>query len=198
MGPGRGSAAGSIVAYCLSITDVDPLRYDLLFERFLNPERVSMPDIDIDFSVRGREQVMRYVIAKYGRESVAQIVTFGKMFPRAATRDAARVLEHDYGVGDKLAKLIPDPIMGRSPSFEDCLKEGEPLRIAYDTDPTAKQIVDVARGLEGIVRNSSIHAAAVVIADRPLTDLVPLQLAETPIRSTPRATRSSRWSRSSR
>ena len=125
VGPGRGSAAGSIVAYCLSITDVDPLRYDLLFERFLNPERVSMPDIDIDFSVRGREQVMRYVVEKYGRESVAQIVTFGKMFPRAATRDAARVLEHDYGVGDKLAKLIPDPIMGRSPSFEDCLKPGE-------------------------------------------------------------------------
>nr|MBA3328031.1 DNA polymerase III subunit alpha [Solirubrobacterales bacterium] len=178
VGPGRGSAAGSIVAYCLSITDVDPLRYDLLFERFLNPERVSMPDIDIDFSVRGREQVMRYVVAKYGRESVAQIVTFGKMFPRAATRDAARVLEHDYGVGDKLAKLIPDPIMGRPPSFEDCLKDGQPLRIAYDTDPVAKQIVDVARGLEGIVRNSSIHAAAVVIADRPLTDIVPLQLAD--------------------
>src|SRR5205085_4545940 len=125
VGPGRGSAAGSIVAYCLQITDVDPLRYDLLFERFLNPERVSMPDIDIDFSVRGREQVMRYVVEKYGRESVAQIVTFGKMFPRAATRDAARVLEHDYGVGDRLAKLIPDPIMGRSPSFEDCLKPGE-------------------------------------------------------------------------
>jgi len=178
VGPGRGSAAGSIVAYCLQITDVDPLRYDLLFERFLNPERVSMPDIDIDFSVRGREQVMRYVVEKYGRESVAQIVTFGKMFPRAATRDAARVLEHDYGVGDRLAKLIPDPIMGRSPSFEDCLKPGEPLRLAYDSDPTAKQIVDVAQGLEGIVRNSSIHAAAVVIAEGPLTDIVPLQLAD--------------------
>ena len=97
VGPGRGSAAGSIVAYSLRITDVDPLRYDLLFERFLNPERVSMPDIDIDFSVRGRERVIRYVTEKYGRESVAQIVTFGKMFPRAATRDAARVLGHDYG-----------------------------------------------------------------------------------------------------
>jgi len=178
VGPGRGSAAGSIVAYCLQITDVDPLRYDLLFERFLNPERVSMPDIDIDFSVRGREQVMRYVVEKYGRESVAQIVTFGKMFPRAATRDAARVLEHDYGVGDRLAKLIPDPIMGRSPSFEDCLKPGEALRLAYDSDPVAKQIVDVAQGLEGIVRNSSIHAAAVVIAEGPLTDIVPLQLAD--------------------
>src|ERR671926_1640165 len=178
VGPGRGSAAGSIVSFCLRITDVDPLRYDLLFERFLNPERVSMPDIDIDFSVRGRDRVMRYVTEKYGRESVAQIVTFGKMFPRAATRDAARVLGHDYGVGDRLAKLIPDPIMGRAPSFEECLSPGEPLRGAYDADATAKQIVDVARGLEGIVRNSSIHAAAVVIAGMPLTDIVPLQLAD--------------------
>jgi DNA polymerase III subunit alpha len=178
VGPGRGSAAGSIVSYCLSITDVDPLRYDLLFERFLNPERVSMPDIDIDFSVRGRERVMRYVTEKYGRESVAQIVTFGKMFPRAATRDAARVLGRDYGAGDRLAKLIPDPIMGRAPSFEDCLKPGEALRKAYDEEPEARNIIDVAKGLEGIVRNSSIHAAAVVIADRPLTDIVPLQLAD--------------------
>jgi len=178
VGPGRGSAAGSIVAYSLQITDVDPLRYDLLFERFLNPERVSMPDIDIDFSVRGRERVIRYVTEKYGKESVAQIVTFGKMFPRAATRDAARVLGHDYGAGDRLAKLIPDPIMGRSPSFEECLRPGQPLRAEIDRDGTAKQIVDVAQGLEGIVRNSSIHAAAVVIADRPLTDIVPLQIAD--------------------
>src|SRR5713226_5235957 len=135
VGPGRGSAAGSIVAYCLAITDVDPLRYELLFERFLNPERVSMPDIDIDFSVRGRERVMRYVTDKYGRDSVAQIVTFGKMFPRAATRDAARVLGLDYGAGDRLAKLIPDPIMGRAPSFEVCLKNGQPLRKAWDRNP---------------------------------------------------------------
>ena len=178
VGPGRGSAAGSLVSYCLQITDIDPLRYDLLFERFLNPERVSMPDIDIDFSVRGRERVMRYVTEKYGRESVAQIVTFGKMFPRAATRDAARVLGYDYGAGDRLAKLIPDPIMGRAPSFEECLKSGEALRKVYDEEPDARRIVDVAKGLEGIVRNSSIHAAAVVIADRPLTDIVPLQLAD--------------------
>jgi DNA polymerase-3 subunit alpha len=178
VGPGRGSAAGSIVSYCLAITDVDPLEYDLLFERFLNPERVSMPDIDIDFSVRGRERVMRYVTEKYGRESVAQIVTFGKMFPRAATRDAARVLGFDYGMGDRLAKLIPDPIMGRSPSFEECMKPGQPLRKACDEEPAAQRIVEVAQGLEGIVRNSSIHAAAVVIADRPLTDIVPLQLAD--------------------
>jgi DNA polymerase III subunit alpha len=178
VGPGRGSAAGSLVAYALQITDVDPLRYGLLFERFLNPERVSMPDIDIDFSVRGRERVIRYVTDKYGWESVAQIVTFGKMFPRAATRDAARVLGHDYAVGDRLAKLIPDPVMGRPPSFDDCLKAGQPLRAEVARDPTAKQIVEVAQGLEGIVRNSSIHAAAVVIADRPLTDIVPLQIAD--------------------
>ena len=178
VGPGRGSAAGSIVAYCLQITDVDPLRYDLLFERFLNAERVSMPDIDIDFSVRGRERVIRYVTEKYGTDRVAQIITFGKMFPRAATRDAARVLGHDYGVGDRLAKLIPDPIMGRPPSFEECLQPGADLAAEVARDPMAKQIVDVAQGLEGIVRNASIHAAAVVISDRPLTDIVPLQLAD--------------------
>ncbi len=178
VGPGRGSAAGSLVAYCLQITDVDPLRYDLLFERFLNAERVSMPDIDIDFSVRGRERVIRYVTEKYGTDRVAQIITFGKMFPRAATRDAARVLGHDYGVGDRLAKLIPDPIMGRPPSFQECLQPGAELAAEYAKDPTAKQIVDVAQGLEGIVRNASIHAAAVVISDRPLTDIVPLQLAD--------------------
>jgi DNA polymerase III subunit alpha len=178
VGPGRGSAAGSIVSYCLRITDVDPLRYDLLFERFLNPERVSMPDIDIDFSVRGREQVIRYVTDKYGKESVAQIVTFGKMFPRAATRDAARVLGHEYAIGDRLAKLIPDPQQGRPPKFDDCLKQGQPLRAEVDRDPVAREIVGVAQGLEGIVRNSSIHAAAVVIADRPLTDIVPLQIAD--------------------
>ncbi|MEA2279586.1 MAG: polymerase subunit alpha [Solirubrobacteraceae bacterium] len=178
VGPGRGSAAGSIVAYSLQITDLDPLRYDLLFERFLNPERVSMPDIDIDFSVRGRERVIRYVTEKYGAERVAQIITFGKMFPRAATRDAARVLGHEYAIGDKLAKLIPDPQQGRPPSFEDCLAPGTELANEVARDATAKQIVDVAQGLEGIVRNASIHAAAVVISDRPLTDIVPLQLAD--------------------
>jgi DNA polymerase III subunit alpha len=178
VGPGRGSAAGSIVSYCLQITDVDPIAYDLLFERFLNAERISMPDIDIDFSVKGRDKVIQYVADKYGRESVAQIITFGRMFPRAATRDAARVLGFDYGAGDRIAKLIPEPIMGRSKSFEQYLAEEADLRRVYDTEPEARQIIEVAKGLEGIVRNSSIHAAAVVIADRPLTDIVPLQLAE--------------------
>jgi DNA polymerase III subunit alpha len=178
VGPGRGSAAGSIVAYALTITDIDPLANDLLFERFLNPGRKSMPDIDIDFSVRGRERMIRYVADKYGRESVAQIITFGKMAPRAATRDAARVLGFDYGSGDRLAKQIPEPIMGRSPSFAECLKAGQELKKTYDAEPDAKRIIDVARGLEGIIRNNSIHAAAVVIADRPLQEVVPLQLAE--------------------
>jgi DNA polymerase-3 subunit alpha len=178
VGPGRGSAAGSIVSYSLNITDLDPLANDLLFERFLNPGRKSMPDIDIDFSVRGRERVIRYVGEKYGRESVAQIVTFGKMAPRAATRDAARVLGYDYGTGDRLAKQIPEPILGRNPSFEECLKPGQELKQTYDSEPEAKKILDVAQGLEGIIRNNSIHAAAVVIADRPLQEIVPLQLAE--------------------
>jgi DNA polymerase III subunit alpha len=178
VGPGRGSAAGSIVAYALTITDIDPLAEDLLFERFLNPGRKSMPDIDIDFSVRGRERMIRYVADKYGRESVAQIITFGKMAPRAATRDAARVLGFDYGTGDRLAKQIPEPIMGRSPSFKECLKAGQELKKTYDAEPDAKKIIDVAQGLEGIIRNNSIHAAAVVIADRPLQEVVPLQLAE--------------------
>jgi DNA polymerase-3 subunit alpha len=186
VGPGRGSAAGSIASYCLRITDLDPLANDLMFERFLNPGRKSMPDIDIDFSVRGRERMIRYVGEKYGRESVAQIITFGKMAPRAATRDAARVLGFDYATGDRLAKQIPEPIMGRNPSFAECLAPGQELRKTYDEDGDAKKILDVAQGLEGIIRNNSIHAAAVVIADRPLQEIVPLQLAED--KSAPAAT----------
>ncbi len=178
VGPGRGSAAGSIVSYALNITEVDPLAYGLLFERFLNPERVSMPDIDIDFSVKGRAKVMRYVEAKYGRESVAQIITFGKMLPRNATRDAARVLGKDYALGDRLAKLIPEPVMGRSLSLDKYLASEPEFKRVYDTDGEAREVIDTARGLEGIVRNAGVHAAAVVIADRPLTDIVPLQLME--------------------
>ena len=179
VGPGRGSAAGSIVSYALEITDVDPLEYDLLFERFLNAERISMPDIDIDFSVKGRERVIQYVADKYGRESVAQIITFGRMLPRAATRDAARVLGLDYGAGDRRREA--DPGAGDGP-VEDASTSTSPRSPTcagvYDSDPEARRIIDTAKGLEGIVRNSSIHAAAVVIADRPLTDIVPLQLAE--------------------
>ncbi|MCB0856973.1 MAG: DNA polymerase III subunit alpha [Solirubrobacterales bacterium] len=178
VGPGRGSAAGSIVSYALGITDLDPVEHDLLFERFLNPGRKSMPDIDIDFSVRGRDRMIAYVTEKYGADSVAQIITFGKMAPRAAVRDAARVHGFDYATGDRLAKEIPEPIMGRSPSFKECLEEGQDLRKTYDSDPDAAKIIDTARGLEGKIRNTSIHAAAVVISGRPLKEIVPLQLVE--------------------
>jgi DNA polymerase III subunit alpha len=183
VGPGRGSAAGSLVAYCLRITDVDPIRYELLFERFLNPGRKSMPDIDIDFSVDGRERVMNYVVDRYGRERVAQIITFGKLAAKAATRDTGRVLGLPFGVVDRIAKMIPD---GVKVGFADCLKPGQELQAAYDDDTpighdgqgravTAKQLVDMARPLEGLVRQDSIHAAAVVIGDRDLSEYLPLQ-----------------------
>jgi DNA polymerase-3 subunit alpha len=172
VGPGRGSAAGSLAAYCLEITDVDPMAYGLLFERFLNPGRKSMPDMDIDFSVHGRDQVINYVAEKYGRDRVAQIITFGTMMARAAVRDAGRVLEIPYGTVDRIAKLIPE---GPKVYLDDCLKPGAELKKAYDEDEVARQIVDLARPLEGLVRQDSIHAAGVVIGDRPLTDYVPLQ-----------------------
>ncbi|MDE3024869.1 MAG: DNA polymerase III subunit alpha, partial [Acidobacteriota bacterium] len=172
VGPGRGSTAGSLVAYCLEITDVDPIRYDLLFERFLNPGRKQLPDADIDFAVEGRERVINYVREKYGSDRVAQIITFGTMAARAAVRDAGRVLEHPYGVVDKIAKLIPE---GPGQTLEDCLKPGQELRQAYDADPTTKEIVDLARPLEGLTRQDGIHAAAVVIGAEPLMDSVPLQ-----------------------
>ena len=172
VGPGRGSAAGSLVAYCLEITDVDPLRYELLFERFLNPGRKTMPDIDIDFTVNGRDRVIDYVAEKYGRDRVAQIITFGTMAARAAVRDAGRVLDIPYGTVDKVAKLIPE---GPKVFLEDNLKPGAELRQAYDADEIVRQIVDLAKPLEGLVRQDSIHAAGVVIADRPLVEVVPLQ-----------------------
>jgi len=172
VGPGRGSTAGSLVAYCLEITDVDPIRYDLLFERFLNPGRKQLPDADIDFAVEGRERVINYVREKYGSDRVAQIITFGTMAARAAVRDAGRVLEHPYGVVDKIAKLIPE---GPGQTLEECLKRGAELRQAVDTDPVAKEIVDLALPLEGLTRQDGIHAAAVVIGAEPLIDVVPLQ-----------------------
>ncbi len=172
VGPGRGSAAGSLVAYSLEITDIDPIKYDLLFERFLNPGRKSMPDIDIDFSVHGRDQVINYVAEKYGRDRVAQIITFGTMMARAAVRDAGRVLDIPYGTVDKIAKLIPE---GPKVYLDECMKPGAELKKAYDEDEIARQVVDLARPLEGLVRQDSIHAAGVVIGDRPLTEYVPLQ-----------------------
>jgi DNA polymerase-3 subunit alpha len=172
VGPGRGSAAGSLAAYCLEITDVDPIRYGLLFERFLNPGRKSMPDMDIDFAVAGRERVINYVAEKYGRDRVAQIITFSTMMARAAVRDAGRVLEVPYGSVDKVAKLIPE---GPKVYLEECLKPGQELKQAYDADALVREIVDLARPLEGLVRADSIHAAGVVISDRPLIDIVPVQ-----------------------
>jgi DNA polymerase-3 subunit alpha len=172
VGPGRGSSAGSLVAYCLEITDIDPIRYGLLFERFLNPGRRSMPDMDIDFSVSGRERVINYVAEKYGRDRVAQIITFGTMMARAAIRDAGRVLEVPYGTVDRIAKLVPE---GPKVYLEDSLEPGQELRQAYDSDPLVREIVDLAKPLEGLVRQDSIHAAGVVISDRPLTDVVPVQ-----------------------
>jgi DNA polymerase-3 subunit alpha len=172
VGPGRGSAAGSLVAYCLEITDIDPIRYDLLFERFLNPGRKSMPDIDIDFAVEGRERVINYVAEKYGRDRVAQIITFSTMAARAAIRDAARVLEVPYGVADRIAKLVPE---GPGQTLEEALKPGAELRQAVDGDPVAKEIVDLARPLEGLTRADSIHAAGVVIGAQPLIEVIPLQ-----------------------
>ncbi|HEX6952451.1 MAG TPA: DNA polymerase III subunit alpha, partial [Gaiellaceae bacterium] len=172
VGPGRGSAAGSLAAYCLEITDVDPMRYGLLFERFLNPGRKSMPDMDIDFAVAGRDRVINYVSEKYGRDRVAQIITFSTMMARAAVRDAGRVLEVPYGTVDRIAKMIPE---GPKVYLEESLKAGQELRTAYDADPLVKEIVDLAKPLEGLVRADSIHAAGVVIADRPLMDIVPVQ-----------------------
>ena len=172
VGPGRGSAAGSLVAYCLEITDIDPIRYDLLFERFLNPGRKSMPDIDIDFAVEGRERVINYVAEKYGRDRVAQIITFSTMAARAAIRDAGRVLEVPYGTVDRIAKLVPE---GPGQTLADGLKPGAELRQAYDSDPVAKEIVDLARPLEGLTRADSIHAAGVVIGAEPLIETIPLQ-----------------------
>jgi DNA polymerase-3 subunit alpha len=172
VGPGRGSSAGSLVAYSLEITDIDPMRYELLFERFLNPGRKSMPDIDIDFAVEGRERVINYVAEKYGRDRVAQIITFSTMAARAAVRDAGRVLEVPYGVVDKIAKLIPE---GPGQTLDECLKPNGDLRRAVDSDPIAKEIVELARPLEGLTRADSIHAAGVVIGAEPLIDVVPLQ-----------------------
>ncbi len=185
VGPGRGSAAGCAVAYCLRITDLDPIRYDLLFERFLNPSRISMPDIDMDFDSRSREEMIRYAAEVYGRDRVAQIVTFSTIKARAAVRDAARVLGLPYAVGDRVAKAMPPLIMGRDtplsaclvehPKFVDGYKMAGEIRQMYETDPEAKEVITVAKGLEGLRRGDGIHAAAVVITKDPLTDYLPIQ-----------------------
>ena len=185
VGPGRGSAAGCAVAYCLRITDLDPIKYDLLFERFLNPSRISMPDIDMDFDSRYRDEMIRYAAQRYGRDHVAQIITFGTIKARNAVRDAARVLGYPYGLGDKIAKAMPPLVMGRDTPLKYCFEQSEKyadgykaaaeLRAMYDTETDVKRVVDVARGLEGLKRSDGIHAAAVVITKEPITEYLPIQ-----------------------
>jgi DNA polymerase-3 subunit alpha len=185
VGPGRGSAAGCCVAYCLRIVDLDPIRYDLLFERFLNPGRKQMPDIDMDFDERYRSEMIKYAAERYGWDHVAQIVTFSTIKARAAVRDAARVLGYPYGVGDRIAKAMPPLVMGRDtplwacfeqhPKYEDGFKTAAELREMYSVDPDAKKVIDVAKGLEGLRRQDGIHAAAVVISADPLTEYLPIQ-----------------------
>ena len=171
VGPGRGSAAGSVVSYTLGITDVDPIKYSLYFERFLNPERVSMPDIDIDFCVQRRGEVIEYVNRKYGHDHVAQIVTFGTMAARAAVRDVGRVLDLSYAETDAVAKAIP---MGPNMTIKEALKVSKPLRDMYEGDEMLHRLIDVAEALEGIPRHASMHAAGVVITDKPVYEYVPL------------------------
>src|SRR6266700_2174291 len=171
VGPGRGSAAGSLVSYALRITDVDPLQYNLLFERFLNPERVSMPDIDIDFCMRRRGEVIEYVTQKYGRENVAQIITFGTMAAKAAVKDVGRALDIPYGEVDRLAKLIPNTL---GIELKEALEEAPQLKSAINSDERLKDLMSVALRLEGLSRHASTHAAGVVISPRPLTDVVPV------------------------
>ena len=177
VGPGRGSAAGSLVAYCLGITDVDPIEYDLLFERFLNPERVSMPDIDIDFCVRGRGEIINHVAEFYGRESVCQIITFGTMASKAAIKDVGRALNRPLGDVEKIAKLIPPPVRGRNVSITQALDQVADLRKAVETDEKVKELVDLARRLEGCSRHTSVHAAGVVISPKPLDQMVPVAIS---------------------
>src|SRR5256712_6288259 len=171
VGPGRGSAAGSLVSYALRITDVDPLQYNLLFERFLNPERVSMPDIDIDFCMRRRGELIEYVTQKYGRENVAQIITFGTMAAKAAIKDVGRALDMPYGDVDRLAKLIPNQL---NISLDDALQQSPQLRSQIEGDERLRDLMDVAKRLEGLARHASTHAAGVVISPQPLTEIVPI------------------------
>ena len=176
VGPGRGSAAGSLVAYCLGITGIDPLQYDLLFERFLNPERVSMPDIDIDFCIRGRGDVINHVTEVYGRDSVCQIITFGTMASRAAIKDVGRALNMPYGDVERIAKLIPPPIRGRNVNISQALESVAELKAATK-DPKIKDLIDLALRLEGCSRHSSVHAAGVVISPKPLHQIVPVAMS---------------------
>jgi DNA polymerase-3 subunit alpha len=178
VGPGRGSAAGSVVSYSLRITDLDPLRYGLLFERFLNPERIQMPDIDMDFDERRRDEVIRYATERYGSDHVAQIVTFQTIKGKQGIRDAARVLGFPAAFGDRLCKMYPPAVMGRDEPIDRALEISPELRDAYTTEPEAREVIETARALEGLRREDSVHAAGVVIGDAPLVNYLPLKLTK--------------------
>lgn len=171
VGPGRGSAAGSIVSYCLEITDIEPMRYNLLFERFLNPERVSMPDIDVDFCIERRQEVIDYVGRKYGKDHVAQIVTFGTLKAKGVIRDVGRVLDMPYAQCDSIAKMIPNDL---HMTLELALKQNKELKALYDSDSEVKYLIDMSMRLEGLPRHASMHAAGVVICGKPVDEYVPL------------------------
>lgn len=177
-GPGRGSAAGSIVSYAIRITELDPLKYDLLFERFLNPDRISMPDVDIDIQDTRRNEVIQYCTDKYGAERVANIVTFGTMAARAAVRDVARVLQVPYGESDRIAKLVPQPVQGRHIPLSVSVKEDADFKHEYETNQTAKQVIDFAMRLEGTIRSHGVHAAGVVIAPDDIVNFVPIEMSQ--------------------
>ena len=181
VGPGRGSAAGSLVSYALGITGLDPIKHGLLFERFLNPDRISMPDIDLDFDERRRSEMIRYATNKYGDDRVAQIITYSTIKSKAAIKDAARVLGYPYALGERLTKALPPPIMGKDVSFQgvfdkddDRYGEAQEFRNIYESDPDSKTIVDMARGLEGLKRQWSVHAAGVILSREPLIDVIPI------------------------
>jgi len=179
VGPGRGSAAGSAVSYCLRITEIDPMQYGLIFERFLNPGRKSMPDIDVDFDDRYRNRVIDYVSDLYGKQNTAQVITFGKILAKQAVKDAARVLGYPFQVGDAMTKLMPPPEFGRPPSLEESLEKSKDLAERYQTDPDAKRIYDLAGKLEGLTRQEGVHACAYIISKEPLLHHVPLAVTKT-------------------
>ena len=176
-GPGRGSAAGSLLAYALRITELDPLKYDLLFERFLNPDRISMPDIDTDIQDTRRDEVIEYCTQKYGEARVSNIATFGKMMAKNAVRDVARVLEVPYAEADRLAKMVPDPVMGHHCHLADAIKDVPELKTEYETNPISKEVLDFASRLEGTIRNHGVHACGVVIAPDDLVKFLPLEVS---------------------
>lgn len=174
VGPGRGSGAGSIVAWSLKVTELDPLKLDLLFERFLNPERVNMPDFDVDFCQENRYKTIEYVQEKYGFDHVAQIITYGKLQSKAVIRDVARVLQMPYSQADRISKMIPAGAQGKNPTLPEALEQVPELEEMRQNDPQVNKLFEIAIKLEGLYRNSGMHAAGVVIGDRPLEELVPL------------------------